>query len=65
MELKPCPFCGGKADYDNNESGLEWVYCTECGATGESFWMSIDVTDQAIKAWNNRQNNDTQDIDKP
>lgn len=40
-EMKPCPFCGGEADYDN-DTGLnddyfvEWYYCTKCGARTKS-----------------------------
>jgi len=28
QELKPCPFCGGKADQDIDN---EWIFCIECG----------------------------------
>lgn len=34
-ELKPCPFCGGKATYTDNYNGNgtgHCVYCTECGS---------------------------------
>jgi hypothetical protein len=40
-ELKPCPFCGGKFDY-NNDVGPEdayleeWWECTRCGARVDS-----------------------------
>ena len=33
-ELKPCPFCGGEADYTDNYNGNgtgHCVYCTDCG----------------------------------
>ena len=33
--LKPCPFCGGKADAENlDDAPGAWIYCTECGARG-------------------------------
>lgn len=37
--LKPCPFCGGEADYSVGEKGdgtpWDYVECLECGATSE------------------------------
>lgn len=63
-ELKPCPFCGGKANYYCEE--LDWadwgyisatkyyntyVECEECGAGTASF----DTEQQAIDAWNRRE----------
>lgn len=33
---KPCPFCGGKAELDEDS---EVVICTECGSTAkEEIW---------------------------
>jgi hypothetical protein len=29
--LLPCPFCGGKGEYDI-DSGHEWIGCRACGA---------------------------------
>ena len=31
-KLKPCPFCGGEAEFNSDEFG-EGVYCKSCGAT--------------------------------
>ena len=31
-ELKPCPFCGGEAEFNSDEFG-EGVCCKSCGAT--------------------------------
>lgn len=32
--LKPCPFCGGTAQYENSDlSNHEWIACTSCGAS--------------------------------
>ena len=47
-ELKPCPFCGGKAEYDNDTGPLdegfwEWYQCQNCGAKQDS-----------ITEWNTR-----------
>ena len=46
-ELKPCPFCGGRASKD---PAAEWVQCEECGATGAA-WQGQK---EAIEAWNRR-----------
>jgi Lar family restriction alleviation protein len=34
-DLKPCPFCGGKAWYNNHGNGTfaEWYECEDCGAS--------------------------------
>jgi hypothetical protein len=59
QELKPCPFCGGKADIQYLkpvvEGGLDEfrVRCVAIGCGGAvTGWMSEPT---AIKAWNTRQ----------
>lgn len=56
MTLKPCPFCGGVAEYHESESSsakICWVRCAVCGA--ESVSCSIDLctcaVDAAAEAW--------------
>ena len=62
-KLKPCPFCGGKAElYHDTKHGSLSVYshvvCTnrKCGVSGawiiESTRYASD--DRAIEAWNRR-----------
>lgn len=62
MELKPCPFCGGKAglklittDAIAMMPKIHWhkVSCMKCGA-------SVEATEstKAIEAWNRRVDND-------
>lgn len=66
-ELKPCPFCGGKADIhswwsDNEECGMAWVGCKRESYTNgyecaRIHIMRIDVKtarEDAIAAWNRR-----------
>lgn len=52
-ELKPCPFCGGKAEL---VSSIEsWVRCKDCGAMTKM--KACDAG--AIEEWNRRVNDDT------
>ncbi|MBR0196901.1 MAG: Lar family restriction alleviation protein [Kiritimatiellae bacterium] len=61
MEIKPCPFCGGKAELRsrkvrNSDLGTcaSWVACTVCESTGKCF--SLDGKEEAAVAfWNTRQ----------
>lgn len=47
--LKPCPFCGGAARFDQIEMQVQ---CTTQNCTGQS-WM-FDTLAEAIAAWNHR-----------
>lgn len=51
-ELKPCPFCGGKATVNQFLDSLFWVRCTECGSENQA----SNTEKQAIDAWNRRVN---------
>ena len=48
IELKPCPFCGGKAEM----MGITFVYvkCLKCGVET----MGFREEDEAAGAWNRR-----------
>ena len=49
-ELKPCPFCGGKAKLFGTESnGIFYVKCLECDVDS-----NFDTDEEAIAAWNRR-----------
>lgn len=50
-ELKPCPFCGGKALlHERSQAPEAWVYC-RCGGAGP-----MSETDDGAKAkWNQRE----------
>lgn len=50
--LKPCPFCGGKAEV-NLMLGNYCVTCTEC--MGSVFPARGMTKGEAIQAWNNRK----------
>lgn len=54
IELKPCPFCGGKARLFVSNSVR--VLCTKCGATtwtaADSERVGTSAVEDVIKAWN-------------
>ena len=48
-DLKPCPFCGGKAEVVYIKDN-QYVRCSRCGAVGANTFNTEDV----IAAWNRR-----------
>jgi Lar family restriction alleviation protein len=49
-ELKPCPFCGGKALLTNREMpGCAFVVCEGCQAQGDD-----GTVERVVAAWNRR-----------
>ena len=55
-ELKPCPFCGGRAKFAYIMP-YNGVTCTKCKAWGKTIIDSYEQQDgkaEAIKAWNRR-----------
>ena len=59
VELKPCPFCGGEAVYEEMmvRKGYECnVHCNSCLASMHSitFDWQFEATEEAITAWNKR-----------
>lgn len=60
--MKPCPFCGGEAEYDNSDHGhSEWIYCTNCGAKGPTNYDDADppILLSAHELWDMRMPNYT------
>lgn len=61
-KLKPCPFCGGEAEFHktivpNTKTIGMFVQCINCGARTR---YVIDLGDEyTIKNWNRRINNGT------
>ena len=52
--LKPCPFCGGKAELDDSARD-HWIACRNCGASPRLEPLACDVSKaSAIKIWNRR-----------
>lgn len=63
-ELKPCPFCGGKAELCEHKfrsdttksSSLYGIKCKRCIAQSFQFYLSEA---EAIDGWNRRYNDGT------
>ena len=57
-ELKPCPFCGGKADDEMQESifcgEFSYISCRKCGARTDGYLTSELLSDTLPNAWNTR-----------
>ena len=56
-ELKPCPFCGGKAYITPNTGDPEEAHEVDCYDCGGYVWG--DTKEAAIRNWNMRQIPDT------
>lgn len=52
--LKPCPFCGGRATYENEvEKGPIWLRCAQCRVGIDPQWYDGDLG--VVEAsWNTR-----------
>ncbi len=60
MKLKPCPFCGSKAEFGYsslgpvNESPVLEFHCVDCKNDECSATISAKTKAKAVKAWNRR-----------
>ncbi len=57
--LKPCPFCGGRAEFNTRSWGFTKTVCVECvkcNASAAAYEISTDycAKDSAADAWNKR-----------
>lgn len=60
IELKPCPFCGGKAGIYSLAKYEKEAYCENCGAVS-----NICMTkEEAVEAWNRRAERTRHDDDE-
>ncbi len=62
-KLKPCPFCGGEADFiQDNVLGIYAVWCKECKCKTPyqfDFGAGLEVSKRkAVEVWNRRAEND-------
>lgn len=62
IELKPCPFCGGKAKLHSKGTpfGGSYIDCLECGVQ-----MGGGNDAEALKQWNNRHEGRCDEANKP
>lgn len=61
-ELKPCPFCGGKAFFDKMYSpDGDWEYCIACADCECMFTVEYRNPDKnyLLNAWNRRAEDET------
>ena len=49
-KLKPCPFCGGEAEYDEDFFGRAYIQCSNC----EAHLQDKKAYQDCIEAWNKR-----------
>ncbi len=54
IELKPCPFCGGKATLYTKTPYASYVKCQICGAKTDLVKISTECSsdERAIEVWN-------------
>jgi hypothetical protein len=53
--IKPCPFCGGKAEINLGDFGERYVTCADdnCGGRlGSGIWFTSEI--DAVRVWNRR-----------
>ena len=61
--LKPCPFCGGRAEqfikFMPDNTNYYYIMRSKCKASSNMFfYVGYEGLQEAISAWNRRVNND-------
>ena len=54
IELKPCPFCGGKAQLRYDIMGCYYIECQQCRIKTTVFDALVGGKKMAIETWNRR-----------
>ena len=63
-ELKPCPFCGGRAEqfirYMPDNTNYYYIMCSKCKASSNEFfsYFGYEGMQESVEAWNRRVDND-------
>lgn len=59
VELKPCPFCGGKANIYTHKDFV-FIRCQVCDCGTPSISASIEycATERAVRLWDRRADNE-------
>lgn len=70
-DLKPCPFCRGKAELVDRVYGTgivdsAYVYCTKCKARSQEVMSNVHycADEKAVELWNTRVEELSQGLDK-
>ena len=53
-ELKPCPFCGNKANTYSNSRGFWGVDCESNECITHTMVVDYNTEEDAVEAWNRR-----------
>ena len=53
MRLKPCPFCGGEAEFETYGGTACAVTCRKCRCGTPT--VSLNDGERAVEAWNRRE----------
>jgi len=54
-QLKPCPFCGGEADFDHDDDDWQWIECGKCHVATMSMVSAMDDCKPIlVEHWNRR-----------
>lgn len=55
MGILPCPFCGGKAHFDHDDNGWNWIQCGQCQCSTTARVSAMDDCRPLLaEAWNRR-----------
>lgn len=58
-ELKPCPFCGSKAEIEHKRKLMTWIVQCSNYSCPASYMIGNDfeTEEQAVEMWNRRADN--------
>lgn len=57
IDLKPCPFCGGNPFFDHDDSGWNWIECSQCHVSSKAGTHAMDdCRPMLAESWNTRVN---------
>ena len=55
LALNPCPFCGGKPEFDYDDNGWNWIECSQCHVSSKAGVSAMeDCRPMLAESWNQR-----------